>query len=233
MGNQAVSLLSFALFRSAVPVGCPQKSGRPPFHSPLRLLALIFTRSLPTFGGAITSTIQSRRKSRTVLCLSPLVFSAVAPSHSRHRGLLRYHFAFELGMPRRKSGTDFLVTPPFHAHTRSVSLRAFAVLPRLWWQFDCRNPVTALLIRKKSSLPRKRGVTFFASYGAWGCLIAIFIRTFPKKEIKNIVLKKIKKESKAKFRFQKVKFKPCGFSKKSPPAYFHNYSSEYNHTFYS
>ena len=73
-GNQSVSLRSFALFRSAVPVGRrqkkpppsvpqstrqhsvgqPRKKGRPP----LRFLALIFTRSLPAFGGATTSTIQ-------------------------------------------------------------------------------------------------------------------------------------------------------------------------------
>lgn len=135
-------------------------------------------------------------------------------------------------MPRRKSGTDFIVTLPFHAHTRYVSLRASAVLPRLWWQFDCHNLTTALLIRKKSSLPRKRGVTFFYFLRYLGVLIADDRRTFPKKVNQENRAKKNKK-SKAKFWFQKVKFKPCGFSKKSPPVYFHNYSSEYNHTFYS
>jgi hypothetical protein len=34
-----------------------------------------------------------------VLCLSPLVFSEVAPSHS-HRGWLRYHFALNQVMPK-------------------------------------------------------------------------------------------------------------------------------------
>jgi hypothetical protein len=68
--------------------------------------------------------------------------------------------------------------PPFHAHSRYVSLRTSAQLSRLWWLFDCRNPATALLIRKKKFLALKRGTTFFAPCGAWGCLIADYIKTF-------------------------------------------------------
>jgi hypothetical protein len=73
-GNQAVSLRSLPLFRSAVPVGCRQKKPPPSVPQTLRstkinsslkissyffcaVSFLVFTRSLPAFVGASTSTI--------------------------------------------------------------------------------------------------------------------------------------------------------------------------------
>lgn len=99
----------------------------------LRCLFLIFTRSLPAFGGAITSTI-------------PFHSASYVPLHSS---------------------------------------RIMSVAP-----------------------------SFFG-----GCSFS------QPSENKNTSLrKKNKKESKGKFRFQKVKFKPSGFLKKSPPLHFHNNS---------
>jgi hypothetical protein len=132
---------------------------------------------LPTTALAYVPTLP---KNRTDSDTIPFSFAVVA------------RYALNQGTPRRKSGADYIVNPPFHAHIRFVSLRTSAVLPRLWWQFDCRNPATALLIRKKSSLPRKRGTTFFAPCGAWGCLIAVSIRTFAT-ILRSILLKKNKK----------------------------------------
>jgi hypothetical protein len=61
-------------------------------------------------------------------------------------------FALNQGTPPKRR-LPSIFYPPFHAHSRYVSLRTSAQLSRLWWLFDCRNPATALLIRKKSSLP--------------------------------------------------------------------------------
>jgi hypothetical protein len=127
-----------------------------------------------------------------ILCLQPSVFSAVAPSHS-HRAWLRLphlpylrsihfqlsiiplsiidwfgRFALNQGTPPKRR-LPSIFYPPFHAHSRYVSLCTSAQLSRLWWLLDCRNPAAALLIRKKKFLALKRGTTFFAPCGAWGC----------------------------------------------------------------
>ena len=118
----------------------------------------------------------------------------------RHPERSRRALCPESRLPAKKRRESFIFSPPLHAHTRYVSrhlhikisfvipseveglsLPKGAQLSRLWWLFDCRNPATALLIRKKSSLPLKKGHHFFFSCGAWGCLIAAFQITFPKK----------------------------------------------------
>jgi hypothetical protein len=93
-------------------------------------------------------------------------------------------------IPSNKSRECFIFSPPFHAPIRYVSLplgstntlvfstqllssRAQskdALLPRLGWLFDCRNPATALLIRIKKFLApeRKRGTTFYCSLRCLG-----------------------------------------------------------------
>ncbi len=81
-----------------------------------------------------------------VSCLSPFIFSAVAPSHS-HRGWRRSvktslcpksrnAFGYLLFFPRRY--TLFLL----HFAFRSSP----AAILGFRWLFDCRNPATALLV---------------------------------------------------------------------------------------
>jgi hypothetical protein len=77
-------------------------------------------------------------------------------------------FALNQGTPPKRR-LPSIFYPPFHAHSRYVSLCTSAQLSRLWWLLDCRNPAAALLIRKKKFLALKRGTTFFAPCGAWGC----------------------------------------------------------------
>lgn len=61
--------------------------------------------------------------------------------------------------------------------------------------------------------------------GAWGCLIADYTTTLQNRITTTFCgLKKNKKECKFKFQFQKVKFEPYGFLKKSPPLQFQDNS---------
>jgi hypothetical protein len=78
--------------------------------------------------------------------------------------------------------------------------------------------VAVRLPQPRHCAPRKIIISAIATIiifcGAWGCLIAVFIRTPPKKakQQHQSSQKKIKKESKGKFRFyKKYKFKPYGF----------------------
>ncbi len=93
-GNQAVSLRSFPLFRSAVPVGraflrstdtsqhkkIRQPKNRQPYF--FRCSFLIFTRSLPAFCRAYASTIQ--------LHFVTVIRSLNAPFHSASSSLIRF-----------------------------------------------------------------------------------------------------------------------------------------------
>jgi hypothetical protein len=118
--NKAVSLRSFSLFRCAAPVGRRQK--KPPSSIPQTLRSTIkksssekeqlfffallrsqsphvhFLRSSgllhPQYSFISFCFVNYASLHSAVLCLSPLIFSAVALSHS-HRGLLRYHFALD------------------------------------------------------------------------------------------------------------------------------------------
>ena len=80
-----------------------------------------------------------------VSCLSPFIFSAVAPSHS-HRGWRR---SVKTSLrPKSRNAFGCLIFFPrriTHAalHSTSQGLRCVPVLQRL---FDCRNPATALLV---------------------------------------------------------------------------------------
>ena len=74
-------------------------------------------------------------------------------------------FALNQGTPK----ADLYFSPSFHAHIRFVSL-----LPSLNSRVygGCSITATPPLrssSAKKSSLPQKRGTTFFAPCGAWGC----------------------------------------------------------------
>jgi hypothetical protein len=101
MGNQAVSLRSFALLRSAVPVGRRQKKPPPSIPQYTRLhsgcqprkRADLHCASSSSFShalflpseGLLHPQYSPAEKAGKYPCMSPLVFSAVAPSHS-HRG---------------------------------------------------------------------------------------------------------------------------------------------------
>jgi hypothetical protein len=115
-----------------------------------------------------------------VLCLSPLVFSAVAPSHS-HRGWLRYHFALNQGTPKA-----ILYFSP--AVSRSYLLR-FA--PYLRSPFA--SMVAVRLPQHRLFAPRKTIISAIATIiifcGAGGCLIAdstrnILLQKKNKKKVK-------------------------------------------------
>ncbi len=94
MGNQAVSLRSFPLFRSAVPVGraflhstdhfTAQKIRQPKNRQPyfFRCSFLIFTRSLPAFGRAYASIIQ--------LHFVTVIRSLNAPFHYAESSLIHF-----------------------------------------------------------------------------------------------------------------------------------------------
>jgi hypothetical protein len=77
--------------------------------------------------------------------------------------------------------------------------------------------VAVRLPQPRHCAPRKiiisTNVTLIIFCGAWGCLIAVSIRTPQKtKQQHPSSKKKTKKESKDKFRFyKKYKFKPSGF----------------------
>ena len=96
------SFVPLGCSQSVVPPSVPQTTCHQKKEQPRKMAALfllsafpVSTRSLPAFVGATASATQTRKKNAGQ-CLRPppLIFSAVALSHS-HRGLLRYHFAFE------------------------------------------------------------------------------------------------------------------------------------------
>ena len=143
----------------------PRKSLIPPFHSPLVSIASASPEKRAGRHYASSPSSSHAVFLRSAGLLHPqygfIHFSPQAPLHYIQqyyvcrpqffqRLLLRTAIGvcsiitLHLDKERPEKGAYFLVTPPFHAHTRFVSLRASAILPRLWWQFDCRNPATAL-----------------------------------------------------------------------------------------
>jgi hypothetical protein len=150
------------------------------------------------------------------LCLPSLVVSAVALSPS-HWGWLRLHFALNQG-----TLTLTFIFP--HRFTLAVLLSTslgLRFVPILRWLFDCRNTATSLLakkIPKKTPLFLLRCLGVFFKTRTLVFQFNIFWISFHKNFIESEKNKKInKKKVKVSSGFKKRKFKPYGFSKKSPP----------------
>jgi hypothetical protein len=120
----------------------------------------------------------------------------------------------------QKAGLTYIFSPPFHA--RSLTLH-FARAT-----FRSHPAVAVRLPQHRHFAPRKKNSvkTPFFYCGAWGCSLNqnisfqfnIFWIPFHKNFIGSEKNKKInKKKVKVSSSFKKRKFKPCGFSKKSPP----------------
>ena len=139
-GNQAVSLRSFSLFRSAAPVSRASfRSTDTSQHKKTQQLKkkqlyffccsfLIFTRSLPFVrqGLCIHNTASFRYTPQAtflcipaVLCLPPFIFSAVAPSHS-HQGWHRSVKTSLCPKSRYAKRLTYILSLPLHATILSL-----------------------------------------------------------------------------------------------------------------
>jgi hypothetical protein len=182
---------------------------------------LIFTRSLPAFVGATTSTIPlhsvSLRKLRSTafqpyyVC-RPLFFQRWRSSHS-HRAWLRWHFALNQGTPK----AVFIYFP------RRFTLAVLLSTP--YTTLRSRPAVAVRLPQPRHCAPRKiiisTNVTLIIFCGAWGCLIAVSIRT-PQKTKQQHPSSKKKQKKKVKISFGFIKntsSSPPGFRKNLHPRF--------------
>jgi hypothetical protein len=148
MGNQAVSLRSLPLFRSAVPVGCRLK--KPPPSVPQALHStknratqqksssffcavsfLVSTRSLPAFVGATTSTIPlhsvSLRKLRSTAfqqycACRPLFFRRLLLRTAIGVGTTPFSCVFRTSKHQSEDGTDIFQKLSQNAGEASIAL---------------------------------------------------------------------------------------------------------------
>lgn len=214
-----------------VPLGCSSRLFRPPFlrpfankkRAPLKGEALfllsafpVFTRSLPSFGRATTSTIPlhfvTLRRLRFTTFQQYNAWSPIFLQRLLARSAIRVAPLSLCPKSRYALRLLLIFFLTLHAHICYVSLRSYTQLSHLWWHIVCRKIATALLIRNKKFFAWKRHHFFF--------LLAVLGDFREYFHNARSARKKIKKESKFKLRFQKVKFKPSGFLNKSPPLHF-------------